>query len=239
MPIPMIILGVVVLAVVCLIAYYAHLAAEKRREALAALAHELGWGYTPQVDRAHDSDYAQFDIFRKGHSRRAFNTMRGSVEIDGATYQGLMGDFKYKTTHTDSKGNRRTSTHRFSYLILDVPYVGVPDLLIRREGIFDKLAGVVGFDDIDFESAEFSRKFHVKSSDRRFAYAVVTPQMMEFLLASDAPAVDIERGRCCVSDGRQTWSAEEFRGRLGWLCDFFDYWPEHVRVDLASREFAS
>ncbi len=179
--------------------------------------------------------YARHDLFRRGHSRRAYNTLMGNVEIDGATYEGVMGDFKYKTTHTDSKGNRQTSTHKFSYLILDVPYHGVPDLLIRREGMFDKLAGMIGFDDIDFESAEFSRRFHVKSPDRRFAYDVITPTMMEFLLAGNAPAVDIEDGRCCMSDGQSKWEIEEFRSRLAWLCAFFDLWPEHVRVDLATR----
>ncbi len=232
----MIIMGVAVVAVVGLIAYYAHLRAQNRRDELSALAAEIGWRFSPTAVRSRDEMYAHLDIFRRGHSPKAYNTLMGSVEIDGAHCDGLMGDFKYKTTHTNSKGQTRTSTHRFSYLILDVPYAGVPDLLVRREGLFDKLAAIVGFDDIDFESAEFSRKFHVKSPDRKFAYAVITPEMMEFLLASDAPAVDIERGKCCMSNGRSKWQVPEFRQRLPWLIAFFDRWPEHVRADLVSRQ---
>ena len=112
-----------------------------------------------------------------------------------------MGDFTYKVT-TSSGKSTTTTTYRFSYLILHMPWSGVPDLLIRREGMFDKIAGVLGFDDIDFESAQFSRRFHVSSTDKRFAYDVIDPRMMEFLLKGDPPTVDIENTRCCISDGR-------------------------------------
>ncbi|MCZ6810529.1 MAG: hypothetical protein O7D97_00875, partial [Planctomycetota bacterium] len=98
----------------------------------------------------------------------------------------------------------------------------MPDLLIRREGMFDKLAGAFGFDDIDFESAEFSKRFYVKSPDKRFAYDVIHPRMMEFLLGGDPPTVDIEAGRCCLSDGRHHWSPEGFGATLNWVIEFFD-----------------
>jgi hypothetical protein len=55
--------------------------------------------------------------------------------------------------------------------------VGTPSLLIRREDIGDKLIGGLGFDDIDFESEEFSRDFWVKSDNRRHAYGVIHPRM--------------------------------------------------------------
>jgi hypothetical protein len=108
----------------------------------------------------------------------------------------------------------------------------VPDLLIRREGIFDKIAGVLGFDDIDFESSEFSRKFCVKSGDKRFAYDVIDPRMMEFLLASDPPTIDIERGQCCITDGARRWEPAQFQAAMGWLGEFFDRWPDHVTASL-------
>ena len=42
-----------------------------------------------------------------------------------------------------------------------------------------------GHDDIDFESAEFSRNFYVKSSDRKWAFDILHARAMEFLLAED------------------------------------------------------
>ena len=109
------------------------------------------------------------------------------------------------------------------------------DLLIRPEGMFDRLAGVFGFDDIDFESAEFSRGFHVKSPDKRFAYDVVHPRMMEFLMAMTPVAIDIENGRACLSDGRSCWTPEEIRGQIEFLSRFFELWPEHVLQELEVR----
>ena len=142
-----------------------------------------------------------------------------------------MGDFRYKiTTHTGK--STQTRTYRFSYLILHLPFDGVPDLLIRREGVLDKIAGAFGFDDIDFESAQFSRRFHVKSPDKRFAYDVIDPRMMEFLLAGDPGTIDIERGRCCVSDGRRRWSPQQYEANLEWISRFFDNWPDHVTAGL-------
>lgn len=214
--------------------YLAHKAAEQRRMALSALAAELGWMFDASKDTTHDEEYARFEIFRRGHSRAAYNTLWGELDIDGRAYPAKMGDFTYKVTRNTGK-SRSTTTYRFSYLIVHLPFMGAPDLLIRREGFLDKLAGVIGFDDIDFESSEFSRRFHVSGNDKRFAYDVVHPRMMEFLLASDAPTVDIERGRCCLADGKRRWEPAQFTAQIEWARRFFDLWPDHVTTDLEAR----
>lgn len=113
-----------------------------------------------------------------------------------------MGDFRYKVREGSGK-SRHTRTYKFSYLILHLPFVKLPSLLIRQERVFDRLAGVIGFDDIDFEPHEFSQRYYVKSDDKRFAYDVVHPRMMQCLLEANPPAIDIEHDRCCVTDGRR------------------------------------
>ena len=74
---------IAVIVIVAVVAYYSWLQAKKRREAMAALAQQLGWQFWPDKDRSHDEEYANFEIFRRGHSRAAYNTMLGKVEIDG------------------------------------------------------------------------------------------------------------------------------------------------------------
>jgi hypothetical protein len=221
--------------------YCSHLAAKKRREALRAIAGQLGWDFAPSRDTHHDEEYAHFEIFRRGHSRYAYNTMYGTATIGGHTHPAKMGDFEYKVTSSNGK-TTTTTTYTFSYLIVHLPFSGVPDLLIRREGMLDKLAGLVGFDDIDFESAEFSRRFLVKSPDKRFAYDVIDPRMMEFLLGAEPPAIDIERGRLCIADGRSKWQPAGFLNYLRFADQFLTRWPEHVVASLESharhQEFA-
>ncbi|MHC4217507.1 MAG: hypothetical protein ACYSU7_03535 [Planctomycetota bacterium] len=219
------------LALIAGLVYLSWLAEKKRREALAAVAARLHWRFDPRRDRDHDDEYAHFEIFRRGHSRAAYNTMVGEAEICGRRFPAKMGDFTYKITTSTGKSTT-TKTYRFSYLILHVAFAGVPDLLIRREGVLDKIVGAFGFDDIDFESAEFSRRFCVKSPDKRFAYDVIHPRMMEFLLAGTPGAIDIEYGRCCVSDGRHRWEPQHFEMNLTWIGQFFDQWPDHVRASL-------
>lgn len=232
-PVFPILIFVLFAAVIGGLAYLAYLQRKRRREAMAALAQRLGWQFDSGYDSSHDDEYAHFEIFRRGHSRYAYNTLRGAVTIDAESYPAKMGDFTYKVTSGSGK-SRSTRTYRFSYAIVHLPFRNVPDLLIRPEGWFDKLAGAFGFDDIDFESAEFSKQFCVKSSDKRFAYDVVHPRMMEFLLQTSPPTIDIEYGRCCLAGGHRQWSPDEFCAQLKWLHAFLDHWPDHVNADLRS-----
>jgi hypothetical protein len=220
--------------VVALFVYFEYQRQKRRREALAALAREMGWQFSAAKDHDHDDEFAHFEIFRRGHSRYAYNTLSGSVEVDGHDYPVKMGDFRYQVTTSNGK-TTSTTTYRFSYAILGLPFANVPELLIRPEGMFDQLKGMLGFDDIDFESAEFSRRFFVKSSDKRFAYDVIDPRMMEFLLESNPPTVDIEHARICLCDGSRQWTADEFKSQLRWVREFFDHWPDHVTSALQGQ----
>lgn len=210
--------------------YLSYLAARKRREALALLAAQLGWRFRPGEDSYHDEEYEHFEIFRRGHSRCALNTLWGEIDVDGRSLMAKAGDYRYRRTSGSGK-NRSTRTYRFSYLILHLPF-GTPTLLIRPEGIFDKLKGAFGFDDIDFESVEFSRRFYVQSSDKRFAYDVIHSRMMEFLLATRPSMIDVEAGQVCLSGGSRRWTPDQFRHEIQFTREFLDHWPDHVTADL-------
>jgi hypothetical protein len=115
----------------------------------------------------------------------------------------------------------------------------VPDVLVRSENLFDKVSSMLGFDDIDFESSEFSRKFCVKSPDKRFAYDLFTPRMMEFFLEGcpvpGLPAIDMENSRVCFCDGSSKWDPEQIEGAIEWAERFFELWPEHVVASLRGQ----
>jgi len=218
-------------AIAGVVAYFGWLQEKKRREAMAAFASRMGLRFSPGKDSSHDERYAHFEVFRKGHSRVAFNTMVGDVGLLGGRVPVVAGDFRYKITSGSGK-SRSTRTYKFSYAIVHLPF-DAPDLLIRREGMFDKIAGVFGQNDIDFELESFSRKFHVASPNKKFAYDVLDQRMIEWLMGHEPPTVDIEHGRCLITDGKSRWSPEEFESCFGWLDAFFDRWPDHVVRRLA------
>jgi hypothetical protein len=229
---PVLLFGVAVV-VLAVFAYFSYQQRQKRIAELIELSQRLGWQFDSSSDYSHDSRFSQFSVFCRGSSRYAYDTMEGRLRVGNEAWPARMGDFHYQTT---SNNGKRTTTHHhhFSYLLVELPYVRLPDLRIRREGFFDKIATAFGFDDIDFESAEFSKRYHVKSSDKRFAYDVVHTGMMEFLLGEDSPTVEIERGWCCLTAG-STWSPAEFEQRVNWVGKFFEHWPTHLVADLKSR----
>ncbi|MCC6678495.1 MAG: hypothetical protein IT436_15275 [Phycisphaerales bacterium] len=232
--------GLIVILVIVLLglgitgAIFAHRQQQKRRQALAELAARLGWTFVPDHERPGRDEYSAFPAFTRGHSQARFNTLAGPVEICGRSAGAVMGDFRYKVTSSNGK-TTTTRTYNFSYLIIDIPLPGVPDLVVRREHLLDKLAGALGFDDIDFESEEFSRKFHVTSPDRKFAYDVIHPRMMEFLMSGGRAAVEIRCGRLCLTDGSDCWEPGAFADGLDWTREFFGLWPEYLTQQLTAR----
>jgi hypothetical protein len=199
----------------------------ERREALARMAAELGWSFDPSRDGDFHRTYSQFSAFTTGDSRAAYNTLRGPYEIGGRQYRCVMGDYTYST---GSGKNRQT--HYISYLIVQLPFVGVPDLLVRHENLLDRFAQALGFPDINFESAEFSRKFVVKSHDKKFAYDVIHQRMMQFLLTVPPPTIELRQGHCLLRVGLGTWQPLQFNQRLGWAREFFGLWPDFLIQQL-------
>lgn len=232
--------GLVVILVIVVVglgivgAVFAHRQQKQRREQLAALAAGLGWSFEAGPEQAGREAAGAFSAFSRGHSQQRLNTLHGSTKLCGRPAAAMMGDFRYKVTSSNGKSTT-TRTYNFSYLIVDVPLSGVPDLAVRREHLLDKIAGAIGFDDIDFESEEFSRKFFVKCPDRRFAYDVIHARMMEFLMADSPFAIEMRGGRICLTDGSSRWDPPKFGESLQWTRKFFDLWPEYLTQKFPAR----
>ncbi len=218
-----------VIAVAAVIAWYFRSLERERRVALEYLAAELGLSFDSRADGTLHRRYAH-TLFSRGRRRSGYNTLSGPLTLGGRPFYVRMGDYRYTTG-----SGKNARTHRLSYAVLRVPWIETPHLLIRREGIADKIGGGLGFDDIDFESEEFSRTFWVKSSDRKFAYDVVHPVMMRFLLEGPKPHVEILDDACLLLDGTSRWEPSRFRGWLRWAEAFFERWPEHVTVRFQER----
>jgi hypothetical protein len=181
---PLVIVAVLVVAAIG--AIYGVIQARKRQEGLFELAQRLGLDFSAAEDREIADRYSFLKQLAEGENRYACNVLSGTCQQN----QVLAFDYHYET-YTESKGGRQTHHHWFSFFILTLPAV-FPDLTIRRENLLTKVAEVFGYQDIKFESAEFSKAFCVRSPDRKFAYDVCNAQMMEYLLANRDLSVEIE-----------------------------------------------
>jgi len=159
------------------------LKARQRRETMTRLAADLGFEYYPDDPWSLEDKYAMFELFGRGHSREASNVICG--EMDGRAVVAF--DYQYTT----GSGKNR-STHSYQALVMGLP-IAAAGLRMRTETVFDRLASWVGWDDIDFESDEFSRRYHVASEDRRFAYDIFHARLIEYLLAcGQAPDLEMK-----------------------------------------------
>ncbi|NQU10353.1 hypothetical protein HQ590_06165 [bacterium] len=219
MPVVIIILFAVIF--VGIIVYGAHAKAQRRKE-LAAWAAGHGLRFLPASRSDLESRYPEFDCLRHGTNRYAYNLIDGDWQ--GRALLGF--DYHYATHSTDSKGRRRTQHHHFSAVVLRSPMPLEP-LLIRPEGAFDKVKQFFGFEDINFESAEFSRRFYVQAANRRWAYDVIHQRTMEFLLAQ--PDFHLQFGpQDAIAWRSSRFNGTEFGVAAGVIAGVLDRLPEYV-----------
>jgi hypothetical protein len=157
-----------------------------------------------------------------GSNHYAFNVLSGQYQ----NHKVHVFDYHYETHSTDSKGRRQTDHHYLSCFVLRLPRV-FPELTIVREDWLSKVAQVFGYDDIDFESAEFSKSFCVRSKDKKFAYDICHAQMMEYLLANRDLNVEIENNIVALVFGAQL-SVPQIEANLQRLIEVRSRIPEYL-----------
>jgi hypothetical protein len=211
----LVIVGFIAIAVV--VGILGYVSALKRREAMAAVAAKLGLHFAPGKNREMARRYRFLDKLRIGSSRYAFNILSGS-------YKGhdlILFDYHYRTG-----SGKNTQHHYISFFVLHLT-ASFPELVIGPEGVFSKIAQAIGYDDIDFESHEFSRKFCVRSGDKKFAYDVCNARMIEYLLSNTDLSVEIEGNSLAISFSRRL-SPERIEPNLNRLITVRSLLPEYL-----------
>ncbi len=186
----MVFFGIVLIAIVIAV----NVVAKMRRDALSALAQRLGMMFEPGRDYQMAGRFAFLNKLAQGSNRYAFNNLWGNFRAH-AVYAF---DYHYETHSRDSEGRQQTNDHYFSCLILMLERQ-FPELTIGREGLLSKIAQGLGYDDIDFESHEFSRTFCVRSKDKKFAYDFCHTRMMEYLLQNQDLTIEVESSTLAIT----------------------------------------
>jgi hypothetical protein len=129
----------------------------------------LGWGFLSRLDN--------------GSHRYAFNLLQGKY------HESPLYVFDYHCQTGEGKNKKEC----YLTIVMLVCKKVFPKLTIRPEHLSDRIVGALGLEnDIRFESAEFSRIFNVRSPEKKFAYDVCNPQMIEFLLANRDLEIEIQ-----------------------------------------------
>jgi hypothetical protein len=216
-----IVLAIAVAAVVMICGYYA---AAQRRKELAAWARSRGFDFYPGKDGMLDERFGRFGCLCRGRSRYGYNRILGDWE----GRELLAFDYRYVTG-----SGKNQQTHRFSAVVLQ-SRVPLKPLYLRPEGFFDKVTEFFGLDDIDFESAEFSRQFYVKSPDRRWAYDVIHQRAMDFLLRMPRFSIKFDVMHAVAWRDRR-FGLQEFEQAAGVIAGLLDQLPEYLVRQQTNR----
>jgi hypothetical protein len=210
---------IAIVAVIAVIgSIYGAIAARKRQEGLFELAQRLNLNFDAEHDCGIPQQFDFFEQFTQGSDRYATNVLSGNYQ------QNKILAFDYHYT-TGSGKNRQD--HNLSFFILIMQGGRFPQMTIRREGFFDRVAETLGFQDIKFESAEFSKAFCVRSPDKKFAYDVCNAQMMEYLLGNRDLSVEIENEVIALAFNARI-SVEQFEKDLQRLIEIRSHFPEYL-----------
>jgi hypothetical protein len=161
---------------------------EKRRKELAVLARKLQLQFKPDNDFEIAEAFSFLNWLKRGDVRYAYNVFQGCY----LEYSVTVFDYHFSTP-----GGKSGYDYYWSAFIVEMKS-NFPDLIISRESRESQFAELLGESHITFESKEFSRSFRVRSSDKKFAYDVCHPKMMEYLLANKDLTIEISRAGLAV-----------------------------------------
>jgi hypothetical protein len=236
-----ILVGIVVVTLIVLAARAQAERERQRKLALAQWASANGFDFSEQDPFDLDSRFQGIGAIGSGHSRYAYEVLSRNAPLPTFIFQYHYATTETRTvTSTNSDGSTSTRTetyeqdHYCHYLIIEMA-AHFPPLDIRLEGLFDKIKGLLGFDDINFESEAFSRKYHVQADQREFAYAIIHPQMMEWMLQQDVQFT-MQGGRLLMDIGKLPHTGEGCATALAIVAGFVNRIPAFVWKDYGQRE---
>ncbi|MFA4986690.1 MAG: hypothetical protein WC712_08915 [Candidatus Brocadiia bacterium] len=150
----------------------------RRKQAMIEYANANGYTFCEEDAFNIMGRCRALNMFSVGHSHKVYWNVYGKRK-------GLDFCFFHLRYVTGSGKNR--STHTRQGLLVEGMLVFPTHLSMRPEGFLDRVAELMGFDDIDFEYNEFNNKYFVKSDDKKMAYDIFGREVMEFCLRLPRP----------------------------------------------------
>lgn len=204
----------------------------RRFHALVSLAKQRGWRFGARVEEGVVQAISMLGVETQGNASPAIGyTLGGEFLGDDAACAWLAGDCSARY-----KGMMRGGTGEFSFALVRLPYRGMPNVRIRPEIETDSITQALFGEDVNFESEKFSRNFQVTSNDPRFAHGLITPKMMEAILASGFPTLYFGDRWILLTDGMTRWDAEDFEHWITLLERLVPLVPRHLVVQLSEED---
>ncbi|QNN23375.1 hypothetical protein HED60_14175 [Planctomycetales bacterium ZRK34] len=210
-----------IIGISVLLARHRHYKRKDRGVRMRAWAVKQGLTWSPVKDNRIAESFSFF-CFQRGPNRFAENICRGrwnDRDIVALDY------------HNPASRKNQIQPNAFSALILCSAHP-LQRLLLRPEELGDKLAAFAGLEDINFESAEFSRNYFVGALDRRWAYEVLHAKSIDWLLTHPGYSIEFDDTAAIIyRDG--LFEPEDFQKAFDVLAGLLDMIPDYVKQQQA------
>jgi hypothetical protein len=186
------------------------------------MADRLGLRLDPKQNYVLADDYAFLPHLAQGGNRYAFNVLSGHYR----QAEVLAFDYHYESAGKGAD-HEFSSTHCYLTMVALLLSGYFPKLHIAPEGFLSRIVGLLDGEDIRFESAEFTRAFRVRCRDKRFAYDVCNPRVIDYLLENRDMNLQIQNcALALVSDAQ--WPAKQVEANLERLGEIRSRLPEYL-----------
>lgn len=156
---------------------------DQRSLQLKNLSARLGFeNFDARPNREFVSAWGFLHCLAQGENRYAFNILEGTYHDQKL----FVFDYHFQT------GSGKNQDDRYYTILMLIVPEAFSKILIQPQDMLGRIEGVFDAENIKFESAEFSRRYQVHCPDKKFAYDVCNPQMMEYLLANPGLAIEIQ-----------------------------------------------
>lgn len=147
---------------------------KSRSEEMQSAAYELGMQYDDE-DRLQVLPLLQdFKLFKTGHSRKIKHLLWENDPMREVSVR--IFDYQF----TVSSGNTH-QTFKQSVFFVNSKRLGLPELYLKPEHFFHKVAAWLGWDDIDFESHEtFSSQYLLKGQEESIIRDTFSDEVLHF-----------------------------------------------------------
>lgn len=176
-----------------------------RQQKLQSVAEELAWNFDSSVS-LFVRDFEPFHLFRLKSVDRVYNRVFGKLNGLEVTIQDV--DFHEGAFQTKVEGHTTVATINLETI--------APLFTIEKEHLFDKLAALAGYDDIDFKRfKEFSNKFRLKGENEAAVRNYFKPSLLQFLEKNLTYRVESDGKRILLMNKERTMSVSEINELIG------------------------
>jgi hypothetical protein len=186
-----------------------------------------------------------FELFRQGDGRGAENLVAGRAP-DGAPVQVFdyfffdqedprSGSFAGAFDDDEAVVQVPSRTYYWSTCCVSELDLVCPPTTIERKGAVLRALGAVGLRSMEFESEAFNRTFLVSGEDSRFLQHLITPNVMDLLLATEGKVRFELRGRWLLAAlDRKDVTPDLFLSLVGLTTELRRRFPPILRTMTAA-----